>query len=637
MDNVVSLPALFQQRLFQIPDYQRGYSWERQQVGEFLDDLELIGPGRFHYTGTVVLHESESETSFVMNIMDEEGNAYKRVNVVDGQQRLTTIVILLDSIRRCLDELSDRAKVLSGGIRKSYVATNGTDGQPLLKLSLNQDTDHFFKSSILAGGGVEGAKIASERRLEDAKQQIADYLSNQLKAQGKAAEDWLRTLYGKVVTQLRFTLYQVENEADVGVIFEVMNDRGKPLTDLEKVKNFLLHTSYSIGIENELAKTVNDAWGAILRRLMAANLESGTDENRLLRAHWLTYYDHQPKQWNGSRSIKDRFDLRQHAEPRTDLLDELHRYVEGLRESSVAFCDAFRPTHSDAFKSFAGSPTRRAEVVEWSDKLRRVGVVAPFLPLLIATRKRWPKDAAKYLEIVKLCETFAFRVYRLAAYRADAGQPVLFHIGYDLASRSESYDGAISRLKGVIQRYCNDEQFETLISAGHQNIKTAYQQMRGLRYFLYEYETSLARQAGDSPKVRWDEILRRDLKDTVEHILPQSIDDQPYWKRRFRGRSHERNVHDLGNLTLTKHNSTLSNKSFTEKKGSPTAKEHCYSKSSLYIERELTQWDHWTPEAIEERRTKLLEWVRERWGVDLPGNGENTDFEPEDDDGYEED
>ena len=109
MDNVVSLPTLFQQRLFQVPDYQRGYSWERQQVGEFLDDLELIGPGRLHYTGTVVLHEPESDTG---SIMDEEGNAYKRVNVVDGQQRLTTIVILLDGIRRCLEDLSDTARNL---------------------------------------------------------------------------------------------------------------------------------------------------------------------------------------------------------------------------------------------------------------------------------------------------------------------------------------------------------------------------------------------------------------------------------------------------------------------------------------------------------------------------------------------
>ena len=54
MDNVVSLDELFHKRVFRVPDYQRGYSWEEQQVQEFLEDLELIGSRRYHYTGTVV-------------------------------------------------------------------------------------------------------------------------------------------------------------------------------------------------------------------------------------------------------------------------------------------------------------------------------------------------------------------------------------------------------------------------------------------------------------------------------------------------------------------------------------------------------------------------------------------------------
>ena len=58
MNNVVPLDDLFRKRLFRVPDYQRGYSWEEQQVEEFLEDLDLLEPGRYHYTGTVVLHES---------------------------------------------------------------------------------------------------------------------------------------------------------------------------------------------------------------------------------------------------------------------------------------------------------------------------------------------------------------------------------------------------------------------------------------------------------------------------------------------------------------------------------------------------------------------------------------------------
>ena len=92
MDNVISLNDLFHNRIFRVPDYQRGYSWERRQVREFLEDLELLMPQRFHYTGTVVLYEPPASKS---RLMDVEGKTYNPVEIVDGQQRLTTIVLLL--------------------------------------------------------------------------------------------------------------------------------------------------------------------------------------------------------------------------------------------------------------------------------------------------------------------------------------------------------------------------------------------------------------------------------------------------------------------------------------------------------------------------------------------------------------
>ena len=127
MNNVVPLDDLFRKRLFSVPDYQRGYSWEVRQVEEFLEDLELLGPHRYHYTGTVVLHESDSGA----RPMDEDGNTYVPVEIVDGQQRLTTIVLLLDGIRRSLIGFSDTAKGLSQGIKKNFIATKGLSGQPL--------------------------------------------------------------------------------------------------------------------------------------------------------------------------------------------------------------------------------------------------------------------------------------------------------------------------------------------------------------------------------------------------------------------------------------------------------------------------------------------------------------------------
>jgi uncharacterized protein with ParB-like and HNH nuclease domain len=92
MNNVLSVEELFAGRVFRVPNYQRGYAWEQQQWEEFLDDLEYLSPGKDHYTGTVVLHEQKK------TVTDEEGKTHFLFDIVDGQQRLTTIVILLSCI-----------------------------------------------------------------------------------------------------------------------------------------------------------------------------------------------------------------------------------------------------------------------------------------------------------------------------------------------------------------------------------------------------------------------------------------------------------------------------------------------------------------------------------------------------------
>ena len=631
MNNIVSLDDLFHKRVFRVPDYQRGYSWENQQVQEFLEDLELLGPDRSHYTGTVVLHKSDSEPR-----MDEDGNSYVPVDIVDGQQRLTTIVLLLDRIRKSLTKSSKKSRKLSNGIKKNFISTKERNGQDLFKISLNEDTDHFFRRSILSnksGVGVEGPQISSEKRLAMAKRQIDYYLASKIDTMDSGGQKWLQDLYQKIATQLRFTLYQVGDEAEVGVIFEVMNDRGKPLTELEKVKNYLLHTStyiHTSGDSNELARSVNRAWAEILRQLMAAGLASSADEDQLLRVDWLTRYDPQSREWKGSRSVKERFALRDYKERHKDLQESLYNYTEGLRESCISFCDAYYPTGSGAFESFKTSPRVREQVIEWSEKLVRIGVVVTFLPLLLAVRMRWSDDPNKYLEILKLCEAFAFRVYRLRGpgSRSDAGQVKLFSLGYELARKGRSFSETMHSIKSQLASWCGDDAFKEFISPENSADWYDPRYRSKLHYFLYEYEITLASRQGASPDVTWKAFRSRDLKNTIEHILPQSIDGQPYWQNRFSRKKHERYRHDLGNLTLTRHNSYYGNRPFPDKKGSARTKGHCYAKSPLYLERDLARWKHWNTSAIEKRRSELLEWARERWAVDL-SDLEGGEREPE--------
>lgn len=231
--------------------------------------------------------------------LDSEGKSYRVYDVVDGQQRLTTIVIMLDAVRRELASLDDPiAQSLADGIRRSYVAATDVGGQPLYKLTLNSDCDHYFRTVALSDQpGPEGPQISSERPLANARLEFSTYLQWHGDGDDAAYQAWLTELYLKIVNQLRVSRHEVESAGDVGVIFEVMNNRGKPRSELEKVKNYLLYAASTLSVPNNLPHVVNDAWAEIFRQLMAAGLTSSTDEDRLLRAHWLTAYDPQPRKF----------------------------------------------------------------------------------------------------------------------------------------------------------------------------------------------------------------------------------------------------------------------------------------------------------------------------------------------------
>jgi uncharacterized protein with ParB-like and HNH nuclease domain len=96
VENVFSISEVFAKRVVHVSDYQRGYAWEITHCNDLLEDLELLPSDREHYTATIVLHKTPSSES----IIDEEGNKLTSFDIVDGQQRLTSIIILLEIIRR---------------------------------------------------------------------------------------------------------------------------------------------------------------------------------------------------------------------------------------------------------------------------------------------------------------------------------------------------------------------------------------------------------------------------------------------------------------------------------------------------------------------------------------------------------
>lgn len=256
MKNLPTLQKLFNSNIFKVPDYQRGYSWENRQREDLLEDLELIRD-KNHYTGTVVIKEQGNRAGL--------GKSFQIYDVVDGQQRFTSLIILLDALSKEMMSLDlEMAPEIADNIRKTYIKEKSIDGPSIYKLELDEDNNSYFRDAIIEDKpGVEQT-IESHKRLLNAKNGFRNYLYTKRWGQFPQMPDeeyfkFLNGLFNKISQSLVFTLYEVEDDAEVGIIFEVMNDRGKPLSELEKVKNYLIYLTGRISGDYDaenLVKTI---------------------------------------------------------------------------------------------------------------------------------------------------------------------------------------------------------------------------------------------------------------------------------------------------------------------------------------------------------------------------------------------
>ena len=125
-------------------------------------------------------------------------------------------------------------------------------------MTLGSDTNHYFLHVILQDKPEAiPPEIRSHRRLAEAREHFLNHLSTRREELGAGYPEFLGGLFRKVAHHLKLIPYEVDDAADVGVIFEVMNDRGRPLSELEKAKNYLLYMASKLSQHGSLADQVN--------------------------------------------------------------------------------------------------------------------------------------------------------------------------------------------------------------------------------------------------------------------------------------------------------------------------------------------------------------------------------------------
>lgn len=643
----VTLTTVLNDRLLVIPDYQRSYAWEKKQLRDLWEDIDLLGPTGTHYAGTLVLRDV-LDGNDVRTSMDQEGTTLRHSEVVDGQQRLTTCLILLDRLRRAIGKLPPAVEGAQGTaerLRRVFGMVT-VDRAPVPKLQLGQELRTYWVENVLGDHEHAERELLRGQELLGAAAKFFDSKLVATLADADADEqfDRLRDLQKRVTNGLRFLVYEVSSAAEVGTIFETLNERGRPLSELEKTKNYLLYLARHIddGRAEQLADFINEKWSGIFRNL--ASLGDAA-EDQLMRAHWLATQDPVLKNWRGTASVKTAFDRTRFVSgasrlvPRHDFaagddsawnrLDtEVRGYVHSLHDCSLFLADTIRPR--EGFQSFDHDVDRARRA---SEALLNAGSPAVFRPLLLACRLRSPSDGTLYSDLVELTEKYSARVFVIAQRRANAGTSRINRLAYELVHGADPQD-VLDRLRATLLLYAPDERVEAVLDDTTEN----WYSRRGHKYFLYEYETSLLR--GGEELQEFGLFTRKSAggQRTTEHVLPQYPDPGERgacWREVFTQEEREDLTHSLGNLVLTLDNSAYSNHCFHKKRGTALGPgvdgATCYAQGKLHQERELARYEAWTPETITQRQSELKKWALRRWNVEPSSLLSVVELEEDDD------
>lgn len=259
--DLLLLPYIFEDRYFTIPDYQRGYAWDDKQVIELLKDIDHLmddGVVQRHYTGILVL--------------SCPGANKDDYHVVDGQQRLTTLTILLAALAAYIPE-DKRASFIELYLRR------GEPGSERSVLRLNHDTRAFFEDVVIGTNDSinHPPSLEAHHRLLKARKLINEWLSTRL-SKGTSIE----VLLESIEKEIGFIVFAPQEDAETGIMFEVINNRGKPLSKLEKVKNYLIYCAVKLDAFT-LRNEVDSIWSSILHSLNQAGKTSQADEGAFLR------------------------------------------------------------------------------------------------------------------------------------------------------------------------------------------------------------------------------------------------------------------------------------------------------------------------------------------------------------------
>lgn len=527
-----------------VPLFQRPYEWKRENWQTFWDDLmdryERGGSdSTSHFTGAIVTAPARSVPVGVSKHL-----------VIDGQQRLTTVAVLVCAIRSMVDRNSPRSRKLT-----RLLINEDDEGLDYYKILPTQlDREAFF--SLLKEVPEIGSRISEA------------YAFFVQKVAGKDSEGIpidVDKLIDTLHTQITVVSIHLAETDDPYLIFESLNAKGAPLTQADLIRNYLLLRLHA----QSQQEAYEQFWVPMQSLLPSEHL------TEFMRQYLMTSGEEVARS-EVYGVLKRRFSDLADKEILAQLMD-MHSFA-GLYSVLVGIQD-----DPDVEISIALARLRRLEM----------SVANPLLLRLLAARKVGVVDAAQIRSALSILESY---VVRRMVCRVPTNQLKRIFLGLtkDLPKEDPTNYIVTSLATGSAgRRWPKDDEFLENWMA----FRAYSGPLDRCRLLLETLENDL----GHKEVVSFDAA-------TIEHIMPQSLSDA--WRTELGEEAaddvHEKWLDTIGNLTLTAYNSELSNAEFAKKK-------MLLKESHFEMNREISNQEVWNEDAIKHRALSLFNQAKVIW------------------------
>jgi uncharacterized protein with ParB-like and HNH nuclease domain len=574
METTISKLFDSKNRKFEIPSYQRAYSWEEKQISQFIEDLS--NAENLYYLGHFLFETKENEENTLF--------------VIDGQQRLTTCIIFFSTLRIELENRKEKGVAITTNLddlKDYYLRDLRKDTQ---KFKTVRDDNNFFIDEIIDSKAEHSQELdtTSKQRIRTAKEVFQKQFAN---TETLVLEKWCNLIETATITE-----YVVKNKTQATQVFAFQNDRGKKLSNLEIIKAyFMLQIYLSSNSKERIEENIGyleDELSKIYKQIVRIEI----DEDEVLNYYWRAV---------GGKGFYSE-----------EVIKGIKEKISSLAGDKTSWIKEFVSGLSQAFHT--------VEKIENSDEsytkdLLFLNNMALAYPFIIKAYKIKASEKSIH-RLIKLLENITFR-YLLRGGRAEIEARLNYHLlNYNSA---EDVDKNINDIIWNIRNngywgYWNDYALKSYLSG-------YFYQNRVDNYVLWKYELYLCDDNHPMPhKVTFEDLIRNE---SIEHIAPQTPTNGDPIANGYGVYKDETNptqgivsgnwLNNVGNLMLISqsHNSSIGNKPFAEKLSS-------YGKDNLLNQQKQIETfvadktkPVWDKSAIERRQQAIIKAATDIWNL----------------------